>query len=76
MLYQEWLRVDGDMKRQANTSHKGDDEGTGRDIFCRKSISKPSTEMENRLSHQPVHWGRCSHCSRDSYLLASGHCCA
>lgn len=33
MVYQEWLRVDSDMKRQADASHRGNREGTGGDTF-------------------------------------------
>ncbi len=38
MLHQEWLRVDGDMKRQANTSYQGDGAGTGRDTFHKDRV--------------------------------------
>ncbi len=48
MVYQEWLRVDGDMKRQADASHQGNKEGTGGDICHRDSFIEFEL-IQNRL---------------------------
>lgn len=48
MVYQEWLRVDGDMKRQADASHQGNKEGTGGDI-CHRDFFIEFELIQNRL---------------------------